>query len=108
MYSAWPPCTSPPVPFRKGQNILRPRWHHSQRPQVDWIHAEPTRSPTLRMVTSGATATISPPARGRGFEEIGREDALAFGVHRCSRSRLRAFSPALDLVRVAAEEHLGS
>ena len=29
------PCASIPVPFRKGQNILRPRWHHSHRPQAD-------------------------------------------------------------------------
>jgi hypothetical protein len=35
MYSAWPPCTSTPVPCMYGQNILRPRWHHSQRPHVD-------------------------------------------------------------------------
>ena len=33
------------------------------------------------------------------------EGVQAFGAHRCGRCRLRASSPALDLVPVEAEEH---
>src|SRR5207245_396834 len=46
------------------------------------------------------------PARGQGFEEIVREGVQAFGAHRCSRCRLPASSPALDLLPVEAAEHL--
>lgn len=60
MYSAWPPCAAPPVPIGCAQNMGLLRLHHSQRPQLAWIHGTPTRSPTFLVVTPEPMLTISP------------------------------------------------